>query len=895
MNSEQFDFVIKDLHRRGILLDNLEDEIIDHVCSAVEAKMNEGQRFVEAYNEVIRSFGDTKGIQQTQNETATTMMFKSYLLVAFRNHLKQRFYTIINIGGLAIGVASCLIIGLFVINELRYDRHFPNADRLYRVDTEIKFGPNHFILATTSAGFGTALANDYPEIEKWARLMRAGSRFIQSSDGTETLKVSEVFWADPSLFKVFDVPMIEGDPTTAFDDINSIAISNDIAKKYFPGRSALGQSIKFQNQPTEYKITTVFNDFPVNTHLHPEVIMSMLGNPDGKSASLVGGGDFTTYLLLSPGVSKEVVESKLVDFVDRHVAPQIGAVVGNDFTIQKFRESGEKWDYTLMPLTDIHLRSDKLGELEANGSMSYVILLSSIGLLILGIACVNFINLSTAKSSGRAKEVGVRKVMGSMRTHLIRQFLVESTLLTFVAFALSLVVAWTLIPYFNELALQRLSIPFANPMFYVMFIGAALLIGVVAGVYPSFFLSAFKPIKVLKGQTSIGSRSGIVRSSLVVFQFMISIFLIIGTIVIQRQINFIQQRKLGFQKNQVLVIHDAFNLSGRTREYKDELMKNSFIQAGTISGYLPVAGAFSGRDTYWPEGADRGDINRMISLMSWKIDDDYITTLGMKVVTGRDFNHEIASDSDAIVVNQAAVRKLGFGDDALGKKVIQMVGANDDGTPNPNRIKEWTIIGVVEDFHYESMKESINPLAFFMRPNSGAVALRFDATHTDDVIAAAEKTWKSFAANKPFVYSFLDDDFAKMYSYEQRLGKIFMTFSVLAIIIACLGLFGLTAYTAEQRTKEIGIRKTLGASVPSIVILLSREFGLLVVIAYVIAAPLAWYATDKWLQGYTYKAEIGVFVYLIAGLSALIIAWLTMSYQSVRAALANPVKSLRSE
>jgi putative ABC transport system permease protein len=895
LNSDHIQFIIKDLHRRGLLLDDLKDEIIDHVCSAVEARMLNGERFIEAYDQVIRSFGDSQGLQQTQKETTSTLMFKSYLLIAFRNHLKQRFYTIINVGGLAIGVGSCLIISLFVINELSYDKSFPNADRLYRVDTEIKFGPNHFVIASTSAPFAPALANDYPEIEKWTRLTRTGSRFLQSADGSETVKVNDVFWADSTFFEVLQVPMTEGDRLTAFSDPSSIAISRSIAHKYFPGQSALGQPVRFSNRADEYKVTAVFEDFPLNSHVHPQMLLSMLGNDDSRSASMVGGGDFTTYVLLRPGVSKQAVESKFVDFVDRHVAPQIAGVVGGDFTIQKFREAGEKWEYTMMPITDIHLHSDKLGELEANSSMSYVVLLASIGLLILGIACVNFINLSTARSAGRAKEVGVRKVMGSLRSHLIRQFLIESTVLTFVAFAVSIVAAWLLIPYFNELALQRLSIPFDSPMFYLAFIGAALLIGLVAGVYPSFFLSAFKAVKVLKGQTSRGSGTSMVRSSLVVFQFVISIFLIIGTIVIQRQIDFIQERKLGFQKDQVLVIRDAFNLNGHTKEYKDEMLKNSFVQSATVSGFLPVSNAYRGRDTYWPEGADKDDMSRMVSLMSWSIDDDYIGTLGMKVLTGRDFDHRRSSDSSAVIVNEAAVRKLGFGNNVLGKKIIQIVGQKEDGLPDPNQTKEWTIIGVVEDFHYESMKESIDPLALFMKPNNGSVALRFDAAHSDDVIASAERVWKSLAPDRPFVYTFLDDDFTKMYTYEQRLGRIFVTFSILAIIIACLGLFGLTAFTAEQRTKEIGIRKTLGASVPSIVILLSREFGLLVIIAYAIAAPLAWYATGRWLEEYTYRTEVGIFVYAIAGVSALVIAWITMSYQSIRAAMANPVKSLRSE
>jgi putative ABC transport system permease protein len=427
-----------------------------------------------------------------------------------------------------------------------------------------------------------------------------------------------------------------------------------------------------------------------------------------------------------------------------------------------------------------------------------------------------------------------------------------------------------------------------------LFIGIALVIGILAGLYPSFFLSAFKPVRVLKGQTSTGSGKSFVRGSLVVFQFMISIFLIIGTIVIQRQLTYIQQKNLGFKKDQVLVVKDAFQLQSHLKEYKDEIQASSFVSSATVSSFLPVSGSQRGRDTFMKEGGST-NLSDMVSLLKFFVDEHYIETLGMKIVQGREFDPLLASDSTAIIINEAAVRTLGFGPEPLGKKLLTINGNNPDGSPDPTKTITWTVIGVVKDFHFESMKDVIEPLALFFSPSNGSIAMRFDGAHTSDVIELAERTWKKMAPNGEFVYSFLDEDFDRMYNYEYRLGKIFATFSGLAIIIACLGLFGLTAFTAEQRTKEIGIRKVLGASVPSIVVLLSKEFGLLVLIAYVIAAPAAWISTNWWLEGYSYKTEIGVFVYVLAGLSAFVVAWLTMSYQSIRAALANPVKALRSE
>jgi putative ABC transport system permease protein len=518
-------------------------------------------------------------------------------------------------------------------------------------------------------------------------------------------------------------------------------------------------------------------------------------------------------------------------------------------------------------------------------------LFGAIALFILAIACINFMNLSTARSANRAKEVGVRKVMGSLRSHLVRQFLTESILLSGFSFALAIAVAWLALPPFNNLSGKILFLPFGNGSFWAILAVAAVVVGVLAGLYPSFFLSAFKPVNVLKGNLALGMKSGLIRSALVVFQFFISIILIIGTIAVNRQLAFIQHKKIGFNKDQVIVIEDAYGLGGQIQSFKDEVLKDSRILSGTISGFLPVSGTNRNDNTHWPEGVSPTAEN-MVSMQCWRVDFDYIKTLGMKIKAGRDFSNQFPSDSGAVILNEAALKLFGFTGNPIGKR-ISTFGANAEVVPT--NIVSYPVIGVVEDFHFESLRENISPLAFFLRKSTGLISFRFEAKNVQEVISSIEKTWKGLAPGMPFSYSFLDEDFGKMYSTEQRLGQIFVIFAGLAIVIACLGLFALTAFTAEQRTKEIGIRKVLGASVSGIVLLLSKEFGKLIVIAFVIAVPVAWFAVDWWLKHYTYRVEIGMLVYVLAGVLAFVIAWITMGYQSFRAAMSNPVKSLRAE
>lgn len=819
-------------------------------------------------------------------------MLRNYLTIAWRNLVKQRFYTFINVFGLAIGIASCLIIVLFVGYELSYDKYHEKAERIYRVNGEIKFGSNHYRLAVASAPFGEAIAAEFPEIETYVRFRERGSFLVKAKEADTNIKEEYVIYADSTFFQVFSAPLLEGDPKSALSHSNSIAISETTAKKYFPGQSAVGQTLILDNDLL-CKVTAVFRDMPGNGHFKFDILISMTGLDEAKSTNFLSN-NFNTYLLLKPGARPETVMAKMPAFLEKHFGPQIVAVLGNDFTLDKFRNTGNILEYTLMPVTDIHLHSDRTAELAANGDITYVYLFSAIAIFILVIACINFMNLSTARSANRAKEVGVRKVMGSLRVHLVRQFLTESIIVCAASFVLAVAIAYVALPMFNTLSQKSLAIPFGSPVFYTCLLAGAGVIGLLSGVYPSIFLSAFKPVDVLKGKIARGMKSGMIRSSLVVFQFTISILLVIGTLTVEKQLSYIQNKKIGFEKDQVLIIKDAYALGDRTKSFMDEVRQLSYVSSVTMSGFLPVSGTWRSDNTYWPEGKQPTQEN-MVGLQTWRVDHDYLKTFQMKILQGRFFSEEFLSDSSAIILNESAVQKFNLGSDPLGKRISTFTENSPDGTPDPASIGSFEVIGVVEDFHFESLKQHITPLAFFLRKSTGSIALRFQSKDTREVISGVENIWKSIASDQPFQYSFLDEDFGRMYAGEQRLGKIFVIFAGLAILIACLGLFALTSFTAEQRTKEIGIRKVLGASVSSIVVLLSTEFGKLILIALVLATPLAWYGVQKWLEAYTYKVEIGIAVYALAGLLSLGIAWLTMSFQSIKAASSNPVKALRNE
>jgi putative ABC transport system permease protein len=889
LTNEHINYIIKDLHHRGIIYEGLQEELIDHICSGVEAEMDGGKKFIDAYHRELKAFGSTSGLRTVQMQTLkvenkkTKIMLRNYLTIALRSLARHRLYTGINVLGLAIGIAACLIIVLYVMHELSYDRYHSKADHIFRVNNEIWIGDNHHLLATSAPPVARTLQETYPEIESTVRLVSYGTYLVNAGRGEESIKEQNVIWADSTFFQIFDVHLLQGDPKTALKDPYSIAISKRTADKYFPQGNAIGNSLILDNV-YHTNVTAVYEDLPDASHFHFDIIISMYGDwPVAKEALQTDfeNKNFHTYLLLRKGTSAHDLEAKFPGYVKKYIQ-------GNR------PSNGNTFAMSLIPVTDIHLFGHWGNELEGNSNVAYVYLFGCIALLILVVACINFTNMATARSGDRAKEVGVRKVMGSLRSHLVRQFLMESTVLTAFAFMLAVVIAYLLMPTFNFLSARALVIPFGEPFFYLTLLMMILVIGFIAGAYPSFFLSSFRPVHVLKGRLSQGVKPSLARSVLVVFQFIISILLIIGAITVNQQLNFIQEKNMGFEKDQVLIIKDAYALRPNIESYKNQLRELTGVDNVSITAFVPVENpeASRGDRTSWKHGTEPVAEN-FVSLQDWRVDHEYIKTMGMEILDGRDFSRQFPSDQSAIIINQTAVSRFGLGSDPIGKKINTFSWRN--RKPDFAHPIEYTVIGVVRDFHFSSLKETIEPLGLHLGQSDGFIIVKLHAQTARKTIESIEKVWKDIAPLQPFQFSFLEEDFERMYEAEVRLGSIFNLFATLAILLACLGLFALTAYTAQQRTKEIGIRKVLGATVSNIVLMLSKDFGKLILISCIVSAPFAWYAVNRWLENYTYKTVIGWSVYLAAGGTALIIGLLTMSYQSLKAASANPVDSLRNE
>ncbi len=811
-------------------------------------------------------------------------MVKNYLKIAWRSLRKQPFFTFLNIFGLAIGMAGGLLISLYIYDELSYDKMFADADRIYRINSDIKFGGDARKYAVAPAPMAAALKNDFSEIELVTRFRTLGSALVRKSDSQTNVKEERTTFVDPSFFEMFGIKLLVGDPQTALKDPNTLVMTKTAAEKHFGIANAVGQSLLLNNEET-YTVTGVIDDLPKNSFLREYTIFeSMEGLEDAKGVEW-GGSNYQTFIKLIPTANIADIQAPLRGFLTKYVIPGVQKFLPG-ITEAQFKAAGNHLIYSTIPLTDIHLNSDLVAEISANNDIQSIYILSFIAIFLIVLASVNFMNLSTAHSLKRAKEVGVRKTLGSNKIDLIRQFLVESGLISFLSMVLALVLALIALPFFNKLADKDISMPFTNPLFWLVLLGSIVVLGVFSGSYPAFFMSRFMPVKVLKGggQNSIGG--GKIRNSLVIFQFAISVFLIVSTLVVYQQLKYIQGKDLGFSKDQVLIINDVYGAGTKVASFKEQVKQLGFVKNATLSGFFPTPSSRSD-DVFNPDGAT-ADQENAVSMQTWDVDYDYAPTMGFKFVAGRNFDKNFGNDSTAIIVNETAVKVMKLTpEEALGKRYT-----NDLRSENP---EYFTIIGVVKDFHFSSLKEEIDALSLHLGNDASALAVKIAPGDFKNAIARIEGIWNTVAPGQPFDYYFMEDSFNTTYQSERRLGDIFIIFTVLSLVIASMGLFGLAAFNAEKRVKEIGVRKVLGATVGQISTTLTLDFLKLVGIAILISLPIGWFVMNKWLEDFSYRIDIGWGVFVIAAFLAILIAVLTVSYQSIKAAIVNPVKSLRTE
>ncbi len=807
-------------------------------------------------------------------------MFKNYLKVALRNLWKSKGFSAINIIGLAAGLGVCLLIVLYVADEVSYDRYNENSARIYRLDADIYFNNTQFTASISPKPLALTLAKECPQVEQMVRINYQNDILVKK--GGDWIRDHHLAFADSTFFKVFTVPMLTGDPNTALNEPHSIVIDESAARRYFNSTDVAGKTLELENK-TICKVTGVMKDFPRQSHFHLSFIQPQRDRGYQGDDDQWLSNNWHSYILVRPGADRAFLQSRVDATVNKYLGLQLQQMLHT--SIQDMQHQGAHFMYHLMPLEDIHLRSNKGYEMEPNGDINTVYIFSFIAILILVIACVNFMNLSTARSANRAKEVGIRKVAGSTKGHLITQFLTESVLLSFFSLLLALGIALLLLPMFNQLAGKELHAgSLFSPRFLALLVLLVFLVGCLAGSYPAFYLSSFQPILVLKGKVASGFKGSILRSILVVGQFVISIGLIIGTIVIYNQLNYIRSRETGFNRDQVLVIHNAYLAGDPVKTFRKELTQLAGVADASLSGDLPTVG--SGYDQEGWFRTPSMDTKGAVVLTNLSVDEHYIPTLGMKIVKGRNFSIDFPSDSTGIILNESAVQLLGWKD-----PINQMFYRPGDSMKSV----AYHVIGVVKDFNFSSMHDKVGPLVINMGDNRGSLAVHLRGGNITGPVNQIEAKWKAMANGVPFTYTFMDDDFNKLYQSEKQTGQLFISFAVFAIFIACLGLFGLVTYAAEQRMKEIGIRKVLGAKVGGIVGLLSRDFIKLVLIASLIAFPLAWWGMSQWLDGFAYRIGISWWIFVLAGAAAMLIALVTVSLQTIRAALANPIKSLKSE
>lgn len=810
-------------------------------------------------------------------------MLKNYFKIAVRNLLRQRVYSLINISGLAIGMACCLFILLYVRDELSYDCHHPHADRIYRVGLDAAVSGEDIHAAVTAAPLAAALAAEYPEVEAATRLYKANRVLINHEN--RKFYEEKFLWADSTVFQVLSLPLLRGDEATALNGPHKIVLTSSAAHKYFGDLDPLGKVLRADNRD-DYVVTGVLRDQPANTQFQFDFLAS-LSSVSWAQQSNWTSNSFYTYVRLRQDAKPEELAAKFPALIRRDIAPQIEKGLGISY--DEAVAHGFKWGYFLEPLPKIYLHSTAMQDISPHSDIRYTYILSSIVLFILLIACINFMNLATARSAKRAKEVGVRRVLGSERAQLARQFLGESVLLALLAMIFAHALVQILLPWFNQLAGKQIAVAAVNSSpVLVMLLAIALSAGLLAGLYPAFVLSSFQPVRVLKGQLTGKAGGARFRSVLVVAQFCISLILLVGTFVVFKQLRFMQNYKLGFAQEQVLVFPaETEAMAQRFETVRSELLKNSQVLNAAAGSVIP--GRFlDNLSGYRPQGAAQDAI---ITLWTARVTHEYLQTLQCELVAGRDFSREIVTDAETAVINESAAQMLGWTPaDAIGKQVAE-IGNGEDDTDLMR-----TVVGVVKDFHFESLQEPIKPAIFTISKNNLRFGLvRVRPENLTETLAFLESQWQNFLPGFPSQYFFLDEDFGRLYEKEHRLGRIVGSFAFLAMFIACLGLFGMASFVAQQRTKEIAVRKVLGATAISVMTMLSTDFLKLVALAFVLAAPVAYLAMHRWLEDFAYRIPLGVETFVAAGVLMLLITLLTVSTQAARAALANPVEAIRYE
>ena len=808
-------------------------------------------------------------------------MLKNYLTVALRNLLRHKGYSLINVLGLAIGIACCLLILLYVQDELSYDRYHKKADRIYRLVMKVKLPFLEAHTARSMPLMGPNLCEEYPEVVDYVRFKPPILTWMVNYQDRKFNEARFVF-ADNSIFKVFTLPLIQGDPETVLSEPYTVVISEEIAHKFFGDEDPMGKVVNVDNFK-DFRITGVMRNMPRNSHVRYDLLPSFISLREMYGAWFVestSGAEFYTYLLLQEGASTAALEEKLPAFVARHYGH-----------LKYIKNLGEQLVLSLQPLTDIHLRSHLEHEAAPNNDITTVYTLSVIAVFVLLIACINFMNLATARAAYRTREVGLRKVVGAHRLQLMGQFLGESILFAALALLLAILFVHLSLPAFSALAGKTLALDYTDAGLWVGVLGITLLVGILAGSYPAFLLSAFQPTRALKGTIGDGSKGTLFRKILVVGQFAISVALIIGTMIVHDQMGFLQKKDLGFDKEQMVLLRVTYSLP-QYETLKSTYLAHPNVVAVTASNNIP--GGVGHTEPPWgPIGLIEGAAGEKPQLFeTWQLyaDYDFIETYGIELVEGRNFSHEFGADPlFSLILNEAAVKQLGW-ESAAGKYFPL-------GRDSTGQVRGRQVIGVVKDFHTRSLHHKIEPVAISLATQAGVgiISVRIRPNDMPNTIAFLEQTWREIAPEWAFQYSFLDDDFARHYHTEETISQLSSYFAFLAVFVGCLGLFGLASFTAQKRTKEMGIRKTFGVSISSLALLLVKEFLLLVLVANVIAWPVIYFAMDRWLQDFAYRIDISWVSFVLAGVLALVIALVTVSYQAVKAALTNPVDTLRYE